>query len=146
MRKAPLMQPTLQLGIESEDILMDYDQITLGLKNVILKEKDKTYSTFETRVGDMARDCLKFIEENTRNQPRSQFEWIDVEDGLPDEGTSVLVAVKLVPEAIYRDPVIAELRDGTWYTADCIAMPLDASWELEVTHWSPLPENPEVEK
>ena len=80
------------------------------------------------------------------NQLRHPFEWIDVEDRLPDESTSVLVAVKLVPEAIYRDPVIAELRDGTWYTADCIAMPLDASWELEVTHWSPLPKNPEVEK
>ena len=125
---------------------MDYDQITLELKNVINKEKGKVYSTFETRVVDMAIDCLKFIEENTCNQLRSSFEWIDVENGLPDENTSVLVAVKLVPEAIYRDPVIAELRDGTWYTADCIAMPLDASWELEVTHWSPLPRNPEVKK
>ena len=125
---------------------MDYDQITLELKNVIHKEKGKVYSTCETRVLDMARDCLKFIEENTCNQLRSPFEWIDVENGLPDESTPVLVAVKLVPEAIYRDPVVAELRDGTWYTADCIAMPLDASWELEVTHWSPLPRNPEVKK
>ena len=125
---------------------MTYDQITLELKNVILKEKGKTYSTFETRVGDMASDCLKFIEENACTQPSGLFEWIDVEDGLPDESISVLVAVKLVSEAIYRDPVIAELRDGTWYTADCIAMPLDASWDLEVTHWSLLPRNPEVKK
>ena len=125
---------------------MDYDQITLELKNVINKEKGKVYSTFETRVVDMASDCLKFIEENTRTKLNDPFEWIGVEDRLPDESISVLVAVKLVPEVIYRDPVIAELRDGTWYTADCIAMPLDASWELEVTHWSPLPRNPEVEK
>ena len=125
---------------------MDYDQITLELKNVINKEKGKVYFTFETRVIDMARDCLEFIEENTCARLNSPFEWVSVEDRLPDESISVLVAVKLVPEVIYRDPVIAELRDGTWYTADCIAMPLDASWELEVTHWSPLPRNPEVEK
>ena len=43
---------------------MEYEQITKELERVIEQEKGKTYLTFETRVIDMAEDCLRFIKEN----------------------------------------------------------------------------------
>ena len=44
---------------------MNYVEITHELRKVIRREEGKTYSTCETRVIDMAKDCLRFIEENS---------------------------------------------------------------------------------
>ena len=122
---------------------MDYDQITLELKNVINKEKGKVYSTFETRVVDMASDCLKFIEENTCNQLRSPFEWIDVDTRLPDPHEWVLVAIKFIPDDAYEAPIIAQFQDGAWYSRESGFMPTGLFKAVKSTHWSPLPKNPD---
>ena len=122
---------------------MDYDQITLELKNVINKEKGKVYSTCETRVIDMARDCLKFIEENTCNQLRSPFEWVDVEIRLPDPGSWVIAAVRFLPEDGYGVPIIAQLQDGVWYSRESGYMPIELFQAIKITHWSLLPKNPD---
>lgn len=125
---------------------MDYDQITLELKNVIHKEKGKTYFTFETRVGDMARDCLKFIEENTCAQPRGRFEWIDLETRLPDPGSWVLAAVKCMLDNTYEIPIILQFQDGNWCSRDSGYILPELFLIFKITHWSPLPKNPEVKK
>ena len=122
---------------------MDYDQITLELKNVINKEKGKTYFTFETRVGDMARDCLKFIEENVGTQLRSPFEWIDLETRLPDPGSWVLAAIKFLPEDRYEVPIIVQFRNGEWCSRESGYMPIELFGAVKITHWSLLPKNPD---
>ena len=125
---------------------MTYDEITLELKNVIHKEKGKTYFTFETRVGDMASDCLKFIEENTCNQLRIPFEWIDLETRLPNPNEWVLASMKFVEKGEYGTPIVARLRDGKWYSSERGYIPSELFIALKITHWSPLPANPEVKK
>ena len=45
---------------------MNYAEITHELRKVIRAEEGKTYSTCQTRVIDMAKDCLRFIEETSR--------------------------------------------------------------------------------
>lgn len=125
---------------------MTYDQIILELKKVILKEKGKTYFTFETRVEDMARDCLKFIEENTLTQLDDPSEWIDVETRLPSPYNWVLAAVKYLPEDRYGTPIVAQLQGGIWYSRERDVMPKELLQDIKITHWSPLPKNPEVRK
>ena len=122
---------------------MTYDEITLELKNVIHKEKGKTYFTFETRVGDMARDCLKFIEENTGNQLRSPFEWIDVETRLPDPNEWVLAAIKFLPEDRYTTPIIVQFQNGEWRSNKGGYIPITGFEFIKITHWSLLPKNPD---
>ena len=125
---------------------MDYDKITLELKNVINKEKGKVYSTCETRVIDMARDCLKFIEENTCSRLNSPFEWIDLETRLPDPNEWVLASMKFVEKGEYGTPIVARLRDGKWYSSERGYIPSELFIALKITHWSTLPKNPEVKK
>ena len=77
------------------------------------------------------------------------FEWISVEDRLPDKNEYdwVLVAVMLVPEGWYGVPHIAELRGGVWYSGGpSNYLPLEESAGVKVTHWGPLPKNPEIDK
>lgn len=70
-------------------------------------------------------------------------EWISVDDRLPSKQHDwVLVACKLVPEGWHGVPHIAELRNGVWW-ANCYDAPL-AEEGIEVTHWMPLPEPPDM--
>lgn len=69
--------------------------------------------------------------------------WISVEDRLPGKQHDwVLVACKFIPEGWRGVPHIAEFRNGVWW-ADCHDAPL-AKAGVEVTHWMPLPEPPDM--
>jgi hypothetical protein len=57
------------------------------------------------------------------------MEWIKVEDRLPKENETVIVAW---PEHC----ALAYMRDNLFYPAH------PAPWTLPVTHWMPLPELP----
>ena len=91
----------------------------------------------------MARDYLEFIEENTCNQLRSPFEWIDLETRLPDPGSWVLAAIKFLPEDGYGAPIIAQLQNGVWYSRESGYMPIELFQAIKITHWSLLPKNPD---
>lgn len=75
--------------------------------------------------------------------------WIPVTERLPDTQDDVdwvLVNIRLMPEAYYGVPCVAELRNGDWYDAE--GGLLDTSEEgcgVIVTHWMPLPEPPKGE-
>lgn len=75
------------------------------------------------------------------------IEWISVKERLPDppEQDWVLVACLLQPEGYYGVPHIAERRNGKWYDADA-AIDIEEKYGIEVTHWTEMPDNPDLGK
>ena len=94
----------------------------------------------------MARDCLEFIEENTCAKLNSPFEWVSVEDRLPDLGRWVLAALKFLPEDRYATPIIVQFQNGEWRSNKGGYIPITGFEFIKITHWSLLPKNPEVKK
>ena len=83
---------------------------------------------------------------DTRTQLDRSFEWINVEDRLPDPNEWVLASMKFVEKGEYGTPIVARLRDGKWYSSERGYIPSELFIALKITHWSPLPANPEVKK
>lgn len=73
-----------------------------------------------------------------------QPKWIPVTEMLPDtqEYDWVLVQITFMPGCLFGVPIVAELRDGTWY--DAYDETIEGQFE-KVTHWMPLPEPPKGE-
>ena len=68
---------------------------------------------------------------------RQWREWIPVEDRLPEEFATVLVVIS-TPSGSHVSFMSRHPQDGFWQHADG---DID---EINVTHWMPLPEPPEV--
>ena len=83
---------------------------------------------------------------DTRTQLDRSFEWINVETRLPDPNEWVLASMKFVEKGEYGTPIVARLRDGKWYSSERGYIPSELFIALKITHWSPLPANPEVKK
>ncbi len=72
------------------------------------------------------------------------MKWIDVEKRLPVDEVYVLVAVWYRrPEGNYYSTYIRSIVNKIWYD-DYNGDPLDSEY-AKVTHWMPLPDEPEVD-
>lgn len=61
--------------------------------------------------------------------------WISVNDSVPDDEQTVLIFIPDSPGD--EETVWLGYRDaGVWYQFD--------AWEIQVTHWMPLPEPPVI--
>ena len=68
-------------------------------------------------------------------------EWISVKDKLPKQDEPVLVSYIMEARGCRCSPTVCEYRDGEWYEND---FPM-SEWCFVVTHWMPLPPNPDNE-
>ena len=63
-------------------------------------------------------------------------EWISVKDRLPDAGGYVVCIAKRNPFSIFM-PMVARIEKNGWVN------PITEQYISEVTHWMPLPSDPE---
>ena len=83
-----------------------------------------------------AGKLLAHIKELESQIPR----WIPVEERLPGDGEKVLACARGVGMVVLRFEIDGSEKISPWctgfYTVDCI-------WVKDITHWMPLPKEPE---
>ena len=74
-------------------------------------------------------------------------EWISVEERLPDNHRTVLVACKGMTIAGAAPIAVGSYGDGHWFLADAEGtLYLTKYMHIVVTHWMPLPEPPKMKE
>ena len=76
---------------------------------------------------------------------RKQSEWISVEERLPDNHRTVLVACKGITVGGAAPISVGSYGGGHWFLADAEGtLYLTKYMHIVVTHWMPLPEPPKM--
>lgn len=119
------MQPIIELA---------YSQMQMEQENEVMRAVQKIgVNVDKDRLIQALTDARKFWDEGYEAGRREQPRWISVEERLPEQ----------------RDAYLAATKDGDVYDAEFFPGVkqwwIDDDLRLDVTHWMPLPEAPEVE-
>lgn len=82
-------------------------------------------------ITELEKDAITYIQQLEAAQPK----WISVEDRLPGHGTGMFFMVCRDNGAVHEARF--EISNGRWYE-----LTTEGLWEIDVTHWMPLPEPP----
>lgn len=86
-----------------------------------------------------------FVATNLYNAGYRRQEWISVEERLPDNHRTVLVACKGITVAGAAPIAVGSYGGGHWFLADAEGtLYLTKYMHIVVTHWMPLPELPKM--
>ncbi len=87
----------------------------------------------------------KLLLDEASNRLENQNEWIGVEERLPDNHRTVLVACKGITVAGAAPIAVGSYGGGHWFLADAEGtLYLTKYMHIVVTHWMPLPEPPKM--
>lgn len=96
-------------------------EIERELERVIEKNKNRQYSTFETRVDLVAQDCLQEIHrlKDVVEFFQNQEGWISVEDETPDLEKRVMICTETRHNGeAYKHIVMGMYENGTVWSED----------------------------
>ena len=93
-------------------------------------------SLFIAHAREDVPQLIEYIKDLETQIPR----WIPVKERLPGDGEKVLACARGVGMAVLRFEIDGSEKISPWctgfYTVDCI-------WVKDITHWMPLPKEPE---
>ena len=113
-----------------------------------MKTKQELIAQFEdAQRTNVSRMCGVFMEDvPTIIQALKQSEWRRVEDGLPEMKQLVLV-YGILHKEVGKDHIEPSIGLVMWnvpMASDCKDEDQYSMWYTKITHWMPLPNNPNI--